>query len=249
VGVNAPEQLSLLPPHYARLRPFFSYFGSKWAIAGRYHAPVYDTIIEPFAGSAGYSLRYPAHRVVLYDKSPVIVGIWRYLITADPAEILALPDIEDGATVADYDLSDPQRWLIGFWVCAAAASPQKTPTGWTKRHPDKNYWGPRVRARLASQVPAIRHWRAECLSYQEIPNQRATWLIDPPYKVAGKHYPHGSRQIDYAHLGAWCGGRRGQVIACEQTGADWLPFEHLTTARSASREGGSAEAVWNGGQP
>lgn len=42
-----------------KLKPFFTYFGGKYRIAPRYPKPQYNTIIEPFAGSAGYSLRYP----------------------------------------------------------------------------------------------------------------------------------------------------------------------------------------------
>jgi len=33
----------------------FSYFGSKARIGNKYPKPIYDTIIEPFAGAAGYS--------------------------------------------------------------------------------------------------------------------------------------------------------------------------------------------------
>jgi hypothetical protein len=40
------------------VRPFFSFFGSKWRVAPHYPAPERDLIIEPFAGSAGYSLRH-----------------------------------------------------------------------------------------------------------------------------------------------------------------------------------------------
>ena len=35
-----------------KLRPFFGYYGSKWAMARLYPAPQHRTIIEPFAGAA-----------------------------------------------------------------------------------------------------------------------------------------------------------------------------------------------------
>jgi site-specific DNA-adenine methylase len=62
------------------LRPFLRYYGGKWSLAPSYPEPRFATIIEPFAGAAGYSLRYADRRVTLVEKYPVIAGIWRYLI-------------------------------------------------------------------------------------------------------------------------------------------------------------------------
>lgn len=73
------------------LQPFFSFFGGKWRVGLRYPAPMYPTIIEPFAGGAGYSVRYSDRQVVLYDADPIIAGLWSYLIKVSPAEVLALP--------------------------------------------------------------------------------------------------------------------------------------------------------------
>lgn len=69
------------------LRPFFSFYGSKWAAAKRYPAPVGRTLVEPFAGSAGYSLRYPDRAVTLVESDPVVAGIWRYLLGATAAQV------------------------------------------------------------------------------------------------------------------------------------------------------------------
>ncbi len=63
------------------IRPFFSFYGSKWRDAPR-HYPAYSSIIEPFAGSAGYALRYADLQVTLCDADPVIVGVWSYLINS-----------------------------------------------------------------------------------------------------------------------------------------------------------------------
>lgn len=40
------------------LRPFFTYFGAKWRAAPHYPPPTHPTVIEPFAGAAGYALRH-----------------------------------------------------------------------------------------------------------------------------------------------------------------------------------------------
>lgn len=67
------------------LKPFFTYFGGKYRLAPKYPKPMYNTIVEPFAGSAGYSLRYPEREVILNDLDPVISGIWEYLINVKEA--------------------------------------------------------------------------------------------------------------------------------------------------------------------
>ena len=39
-----------------RLKPFWSFYGAKYNLAPKYPSPVGDSIVEPFAGSAQYSL-------------------------------------------------------------------------------------------------------------------------------------------------------------------------------------------------
>jgi hypothetical protein len=72
-----------------------------------------------------------------------------------------------------------------------------------------------------------------------VPNQRATWIIDPPYQDQGKHYTCGSKYIDYNKLREWCDTRLGQVIVCESEGADWYdfrPFRKIWGVRRKSQE-------------
>ena len=45
--------------------PLFKWFGSKWLSSKHYPAPEHDVIFEPFAGSAGYSLRHHEKQFVL----------------------------------------------------------------------------------------------------------------------------------------------------------------------------------------
>lgn len=76
----------------------FSYFGSKHRLARRYPEPDYDTIVEPFAGSAGYSF-YGTRwrkRVYLYDVDENVVEVWRYLIEASADDIMSLPVLKKG---------------------------------------------------------------------------------------------------------------------------------------------------------
>jgi len=76
------------------LRPFFGYYGGKWRDAQKnYPAPKFRRLVEPFAGSAGYSLRYPDREVHLYEIDEVIVSVWQYLIRVKASEILRIPDL------------------------------------------------------------------------------------------------------------------------------------------------------------
>ena len=102
-----------------------------------------------------------------------------------------------------------------------------------------------MRDRVASQVDAIKHWRVIEGDYTEAPDAEATWFIDPPYNnKAGSHYPWGCDKIDYNALGQWCHQRRGQVIACENEGATWLPFRPFALlGRGLNKPEGSREAI------
>jgi 16S rRNA G966 N2-methylase RsmD len=108
-----------------------------------------------------------------------------------------------------------------------------------------SFWGERVRNTIASQVDAIRHWKIFERSYEDCPSVRkATWFIDPPYQKAGHHYRFGPELIDYGKLAAWCRARPGQVIVCENAGANWLPFRTLADVKTTRVGRKSKEVYW-----
>lgn len=231
-------------PH---LRPFFGYYGGKWRDTPKhYPPPVHDTIIEPFAGSAGYALRYPSRNVILCEIDPVLAAVWRYLIDVKPKEILAISDLEPDGSVDDLPVCQEAKWLVGLWLNRGAASPRKSPSKWMRDgvRPG-SFWGPRVRQTIASQVDSIGHWDIINGSYTECPTPgKATWFVDPPYQEAGKHYRFGSDQIDYPALGKWCKALRGQVIVCENEGATWLSFRELADVKTTRAARRSKEVIW-----
>ena len=106
-----------------RLQLFFTYFGGKWRIAQHYPYPKYDTIIEPFAGSAGYSLHYPERKIILCDIDPIICGVWDYLIKSSESDILALPTVIEDTRL--LNVCQEAKWLIGFWLNKGSISPRK----------------------------------------------------------------------------------------------------------------------------
>lgn len=229
-----------------RLRPFFSYFGAKYRMAATHFPPPrFDTIVEPFAGSAGYSMRYPERAVLLVDADPVVVEVWKFLIRAQAEEIMALPDLKPGQTVDDLQVSQEARWLIGFWLNRACTEPRAKPSAWMRSGIWPNrFWGQEAKRRIAEQVAHIRHWQIHNCSYSETPfDGEATWFIDPPYQEAGCRYRFGSRKIDFAALAEWSRERRGQVMVCENEGASWLPFRSLASVKS-QRNGRRSSEVW-----
>jgi hypothetical protein len=229
------------------MKPMFSFYGSKFRVAPHYPKPAHPTIIEPFAGSAGYSLRYPNHQIYLYDADPIICAVWDYLIHVSPDEIRRLPVQFDH--IDELRLPQEPKWLIGFWLNKGTVQPSKSPSKWMRdyqsRQPGCTYWSPAVIERIAQQVPDIRHWTISQASYETIPDTPATWFIDPPYEVAGRAYRF--HDIDYPALGDWCRSRTGRTVVCENAGAAWLPFRTFRTIKGLEgKRGGkkSEEVIW-----
>lgn len=214
----------------------FSYYGCKSKIVRKYPKPLYDTIYEPFAGSARYALEYWECAVTLIEAYDKVYRVWKYLQQASEAEILGLPEVEPKQkleTVMGFtQLCDEAKWLIGFSVNSGSSIPKKTAG-------KRNHWS-RDKIRIAGSLHKIRHWNIWHGDYSDAENIKATWYIDPPYQRAGKYYT--KRIEDYAALGAWCQSRQGQVIVCENDGADWLDFQPLTSL--AGQLHTQKEVIW-----
>ena len=206
------------------------YFGSKQRLAPKYPDPLHETVIEPFAGGAGYSLLHYRRNVKLYEKSPQVAAVWKFLIESGPGDILALPIVEPGEFVSEMGLSVGAEYLIRSWldIYTGGTTARDRRTSWPlKTWPDvpMYFWGEKCRQRIADHVQYLDHWECELVDdYSDIPNCEATWFIDPPYQDQGNRYKYGSGDIDFESLGRWCRSRDGQVIVCENDGADWLPF-------------------------
>lgn len=231
------------------MRPFFSYYGAKWRSAVRYPRPIGNLpTIEPFAGSAGYSVRHSVRKARLFDVDEHIVGVWSYLIRVGEKEVRALPDLLPGQSVSDLNLCQEARWLIGFWLNKANPAPCQTMSAWGRRPEHASqFWGPAIRERIARQVAHIREWTIEQADYRSIDvGYEANWFVDPPYSTsAGRYYR--SDKVNFDHLAIWCSRLRGNVIVCEQEGADWLPFHPFRSEKTA-RGNRSMEVVWYGGE-
>lgn len=241
------------------MRPFFSFYGSKWRISSsHYPQPAHGIVVEPFSGSAGYSVRHEKTICLLFEADPVIAGIWEYLIhVATPDAIACLPDVPDHASVSDLGIKDARAaHLVGMWVNKGCSSPRDKPSKWMRSgiRPG-SFWGPGIKKRIALQLSKIKAWRIFNQSYEcadeiiynlipKIEHENVSWFIDPPYQKKGVHYVFGSEGIDYDHLATWCRRRIGQVIVCEGEGASWLDFRTMgkfKTSRAGKRSG---ELIW-----
>lgn len=220
----------------------FSYYGSKSKIVHLYPSPKHGKIIEPFAGSARYALKYFDREVLLVDKYEVIVKIWKWLQQCSKEDITGLPHfLKETDRVSAYNLCEEANLLMGFLVAKASQAPRDKPTSraTTSRPNNINH----QLKFIASNLFKIKHWEIRLGSYAEIKNEEATWFIDPPYQVGGYVYVKNNKNWNYAELAEWCKSREGQVIVCENTKADWLPFSPMKELQGSIH--GTTEAIWS----
>lgn len=204
-----------------------------------YPRPRHSKIIEPFAGSARYALKYFDREVLLVDKYDVIITIWKWLKQCSPTDILGLPRMKMGEHIDKYTVCNEAKLLLGFLIGFTTTGPRKTATMRLTHRPN---WLNYSLQRIAKNLFKIKHWQFECKSYEEVPNQPATWFIDPPYQVGGELYRANNSRIDYDFLATWCRTREGQAIVCENDKGAWLPFMPIGTQRTQRRI--QQEAMW-----
>lgn len=215
----------------------WSYYGRKTKVIQYYPSPICDKIIEPFAGTAVYSLYENNWEkdVLLVDKYDVVIKVWHYLQKASREDILSLPDMNYHDNVDMHEqLTQEEKWLIGFSINGGSAQPKKTTMKF-------NTWN-RNKPLIADELHKIRHWDIRQGDYRDIENQEATWFIDPPYVNGGIYYRHNNKSIDFEELGEWCKSREGQVIVCENTKSDWMDFKPLKRMKGSLHV--TTEAIW-----
>lgn len=201
----------------------FSYYGSKSKLIRYYPRPLYDKIIEPFAGSARYSLMYYQKEITLIDKSKIICDIWNYLKQCDKCDIEKLPILGRGEDLRKINyLTNIEKMLLGFIIGQGVSRPANIVTPLSR----KELMRQQLRY-IANQLFKIKHWCIINDTYENVENKDATWFIDPPYQYGGHAYMESNKKINFDHLSEWCRSRNGQVIVCENTKADWLPFQPI----------------------
>ena len=202
----------------------FMYRGSKKRIAKMYPEPRYRLVIEPFCGSAAYSVLHSDRKIWLNDTSEIIVGIWEWLIKDGTIEaIWPWHHLSANTVISDLPICEPLKHLLGFVYGAIDDVPSKKVT------PFSVYYSRTVRSQLkyvCEMLLSIRHWEVSNLDFADLPDVEATWFIDAPYQNSSTDYKSAFDR--HGELAEWCQSRRGEVIVCEKFGADWLQFEPLT---------------------
>lgn len=222
----------------------FAYYGAKHKLAKLYPPPAHPTIVEPFAGSAAYSCHWGQHveQVILVEKNPYVVDLWRRLQRMTAAEV----DAAVAAALASPRTAEP---LVTF--CGGGSSVRAYSTGRPNLQvtPRMRKDAPSVAARVKRTLPYMRHWQIIHADYLDAPNITATWYVDPPYQPvetrAGMVYADHALAIDYPQLATWCQQRQGQVIVCEQHPARWLPFTPLADQVNAAGSAIRTETMWH----
>lgn len=225
-----------------KIGPLFKWFGSKWQAAKRYPKPKHETIYEPYAGGAGYSLNYTNHNVILWDEDPNLKVLWKWLIdSATDRDIREIPiNLTVGADIRKMGLSRGQAMLLKHWQRTNNVGDCWTISPWGNL---PGQWTANTRARVADQVGAIKHWQFIQPCDFDSP---ATWFIDPPY-LYNYRYRSELGQFDYQALvsAEQTISRQSQVIICEAVGKagqvpDYLPFvpshKAVNSRRTHSKE-------------
>jgi len=197
----------------------FYYYGRKKQIAKYYPKPNFDTIVEPFAGSAAYSLYQDNWKknVILIEKDPKVAAIWEWLINkATVDEIKNLPDLKVGEKSSEFLHIVHAATKMAFHFKTIKVTPVL----------ERNW---EISRRVfAENLHKIKHWQIHNCDYSAAPDIEATWFIDPPYKgEPGLGYKFSSKMLDYNSLAEWALKRKGEIIFCEGEYGDYLPFRQL----------------------
>lgn len=221
----------------------FAYYGAKHGLASKYPRPRHRVIVEPFAGSAAYSVHHAANidHAILIDADARLVELWHEI---------------QGMTEADVDLIGKQLEQARFTHPLLAAMAGSTTMLAVLAGKDRAVtprmlkdW-PCVRSRIIRALPHVKTWDVTHGTYADALNVEATWFIDPPYMqqgtMAGAGYAYSDESINFDHLARWSRSRNGFVMVCEQSPAAWLPFHPFASQANGAGTGTVArqEVIW-----
>lgn len=221
----------------------FAYYGAKHGLAPKYPRPRHDVIVEPFAGSAAYSVHHAARidHAILIDADEKLVELWHEIQGMTEHDVDLIGRQLDGERITHPIIGGIAggTQMEGLLAGRTRAVTPRMRGGW-----------PSVRNRIVRSLPHVKRWTIIHGSYHDAPDIDATWFVDPPYQengtMAGAGYRCPASSIDFDHLGDWCRDRRGCTIVCEQSPADWLPFHPFATQCNGNQvsQSNRHELIW-----
>jgi len=218
----------------------WSYYGSKSKIVDLYPHPKHDKIIEPFAGSARYALKWFNRDVTIVDKYEKLIKIWQWLQQCSKNDIISLPKMKAGDNTDNFNFDCQEaKWFMGFIIMGGVNAPRKT----VSSVGNFGQCVEREKNRISENLFKIKHWKILMGSYDDLQNENATWFIDPPYQFGGEYYIKSNKEIDFVKLSEWCKSRNGQTIVCENTKANWLDFKPMKEMQGSMYK--TTEAIWS----
>lgn len=246
------------PPDSRITGPFFKWFGGKWNASKHYPTPTGEVIIEPFAGSACYSLRYFDKKVIIAEKDPHLNALWKWLIhEATESDVMSIPvGLEVGYDIRNLGLSPGQSLLVKSWQRTNNVGNCWTVSSWGNK---PGQWTESSRLRVANQLHLIKHWEVKDCGLELMEGtssngdlEGVTWFVDPPYQ--NNYQYRNPLPISYQQLGKLISSLNGQIICCEaicpKTGTipNYLPFEFfrscVTSRRKSHNSHHSKELIW-----
>ena len=221
----------------------FAYYGAKHGLASKYPRPRHRVIVEPFAGSAAYSVYHAQHidHAILIDADARLVELWHEIQCMSTDDVYLI-----GRQLEQERFTHPLLAAMAGSTTMVAVLDGKSRAVTPRMRKD---W-PSVRSRIVGALPYIGAWEVIHGTYADAPDVDATWFIDPPYQengsMAGAGYRHAAASIDFGHLGEWCRARPGFTIVCEQSPATWLPFHPFASQANGAGTGTVArqEVIW-----
>ena len=214
----------------------FSYYGSKSKVVNYYPPPKFNKIIEPFAGSARYSLKYFDREIIINEKYEVVYNIWKWLQQCNENDIIKLPTPKPKEDIREYNLSKNELDFMGFIINRGSVSPKNKVGNFSDGLQN-------TLKTISKNLFKIKHWDIRLGDYTDLGNEKATWFIDPPYQFGGEHYKESSKNLNFKDLAEWCKSRNGQIIVCENTKATWMDFKPMKEMYGSQYK--TTEAIWS----
>lgn len=205
----------------------FRYSGSKKRLLKHLPGPPFGVtrIVEPFAGSAAYSLAYKPSRVFLAEATQGVRALWQWLITtATRQDLLDLAALraKEKIDVRKLNLDLPRETLLRLTSSGVYVGQLSSWALYPQHNVDFS--------KIISQLPYIKQHvdptvRSDYRETTELDDGRTLFFVDPPYLGTQGNYQDkttGNDQtklLNSADVETFVRGLKGPVLMTYGDGA------------------------------